>query len=83
MDSVFPEDSHDVAHLVGLGLIMGVIFLRPAYGFAEHRVDEAALHIHHHRLGILVAHHDALQHALGHLFVLFSRPSGAVRSSRS
>src|ERR1700753_2725744 len=45
---------------------MGVIFLRTADGLAHDRMDEAAFHLHHHRLGVLVADNDALQHALWH-----------------
>src|ERR1700750_578431 len=46
---------------------MGVIFLRTADGLAHDRMDEAAFHLHHHRLGVLVADNDALQHALWHI----------------
>src|ERR1700748_3765241 len=45
---------------------MGVIFLRTADGLAHDGMDEAAFHLHHHRLGVLVADNDALQHALWH-----------------
>src|SRR6201999_3076093 len=49
---------------------MGVVLLRTAHGLAQHGMCVAALNIHHHRLLVLVADHDTLEHALGHV----SRP---------
>src|SRR5882757_7517409 len=46
---------------------MGVVFLRAPHRLLHHRMGEAALHPHDHGLGLLVAHHLALQHALRHL----------------
>src|SRR5262245_46140804 len=60
----------DVVHLVLVGLIVGVIFLRASHRLLHHRVGEAALDAHHHGLVLLVAHHDALERALRHLWLL-------------
>src|SRR5207249_12073415 len=56
-------DGDDVADLVLIGLVVGVILLRAADGLLQHRVREAALDADHHRLVVLVADHDALQDA--------------------
>src|ERR1700739_1730312 len=65
-------DPHGVAHLELVALVVGVVFLRPADGLSEDRMREAALDAHHHRLALFVAHHDALQAALGHLLNLLT-----------
>src|SRR5215475_5472426 len=74
-------DPHDVVHLVLVGLIVGVIFLRASHRLLHHRVGEAAFHAHHHGLVLLVAHHDALERALRHLWLLRLgfRARGALR----
>src|SRR4051812_31009376 len=76
-------DPNDVARAVFIGLVVGVIFLRPPHGLLQHRMGEAAFHAHHHRLLLLVAHHDALERTLRHLYPLTStstsRPSSAAR----
>src|SRR3954468_15678187 len=59
-------DAHDVADLEALGFVVGVIFLRAADSFAQHRMDEAALHLDHDGLGVGIADHHTLQHAFWH-----------------
>src|SRR5258707_13649473 len=49
-------DAHEVADLVGLGFVVGVIFLRPPHSLSHHRMDEAALHLAHYGLGVRIAH---------------------------
>src|SRR5512143_393571 len=61
-------DAHDIACLVFAILAVGVICVRTAHGLAHDRMGEATLDLHHHGLRILVADHDALQHALWHYF---------------
>src|SRR5215471_974955 len=63
-------DPDDVVHLVLVGLIVGVVFLRAPHRLLHDRVSEAALDAHHHGLVLLVAHHDALERALRHLWLL-------------
>src|SRR5262249_7654649 len=63
-------DPDDVAHVVIILFVMGVIFLGTPYGLLHDRVGEAALHSHNHGLVLLVAHHDALKRALRHLCLL-------------
>src|SRR5262245_5838288 len=60
-------DPNDVVHVIFVGLVVGVVFLRTPYGLLHDRVGEAAFHAHHHGLVLLVAHDDALQHPLRHL----------------
>src|SRR5580704_11838248 len=57
-------DPHDVADRIFILLVVGVIVLAAPNGLLEHRVREAALDADHHRLVLLVAHHDALEHPL-------------------
>src|SRR3546814_12605962 len=45
---------------------MRMILLRAAHDLLEHRIGKAALNLHHYRLVILVADHDALQDSLRH-----------------
>src|SRR5262245_12520780 len=59
---------------------MRVVFLRAAHGLAHDRVDEAALHFHHHRLGIGVADHHALKYAFRHRRLLML---SSLRASRA
>src|SRR3954452_25120150 len=76
-------DPHHVAGAVFIGLVVGVIFLRAPHGLLQRRMGEAALHEHHHRLLLLVAHDNALERTLRHLYPLTStstsRPSSAAR----
>src|SRR6188768_169564 len=76
-------DPHRIADGVFIALVVSVIFLRPPDGLLQRRMGEAAIHAHHHRLLLLVAHHDALEHTLRHLCPLTStstsRPSSAAR----
>src|SRR5262245_19752164 len=60
-------DPDDVVHVIFVALVVGLIFLRAAHGLLHDRMGEAAFHAHHHGLVRLVAHDDALQHALRHL----------------
>src|SRR5215813_11863357 len=62
-------DSDDVTHRELVLLIVGVVFLRPPNGLLQDRMGEAALDAHHHRLVLLVAHDDALEHTLRHLAI--------------
>src|SRR5829696_7452009 len=76
-------DPNDVADAIFIGLVVGVILLRPPHGLLQRRVREAALHAHHHGLLLFVAHDDALERTLRHLYPLTStsprRPSSAAR----
>src|SRR4029450_3807444 len=60
-------DPDEVVHVIFVGFVVGVVFLRTPHGLLHDRVSEAAFHAHHHGLVPLVAHDDALQHALRHL----------------
>src|SRR5580658_4582529 len=60
-------DPDGVADLEFVVLVMRVILLGAPDDLAEDRVGEAALDPHHQSLVLLVADHDALQAALGHL----------------
>src|SRR6185312_487217 len=73
-DRLALANAHDVAGFVGLVFVMGVIFFRPPYGLAHDRVNEAPLHLDHHRLGVRVAHHHTLQYAFGHLALSYFFP---------
>src|SRR5579863_9437908 len=59
-------DPHHVADLELVVLVVRVIFLGPAHRLLEQRMGEAALDAHDHGLGLLVAHHDALEGTLRH-----------------
>src|ERR1700712_547319 len=59
-------DPHDVADPVLVGLVVGVILLRPPHGLLHDGMREAALHANHHGLGLLVADDNALQRSLRH-----------------
>src|SRR5229473_8253586 len=63
-------DPDEVAHVVFVGLVVGVVLLRAPHRFLHGRMGEAALDAHHHGLVLLVAHHDALERALRHLCLL-------------
>src|SRR5215510_987620 len=62
-------DPDDITHRELVLLVMGVVLLRPPNGLLQHRMGEAALDAHHHGLVLLVAHDDALEHALRHLVI--------------
>src|SRR5262249_40193177 len=53
-----------------VALVVGVVLLRAPHGLLHDRMGEAAFDAHHHRLVLLVAHHDALERALRHLCLL-------------
>src|SRR5258705_7059433 len=56
--------------------VVGVILLRTTHSLLHDRVREAAFDAHHDGLVLFVAHNDALQHALRHLYPLkTSRPA--------
>src|SRR5258708_1319922 len=57
-------DPDDVAHVIFVGLVVGVELLRAPHRLLHDRMREAALHAHHHGLVLLVAHDDALECAL-------------------
>src|SRR5882757_11495944 len=63
-------NTYDIAGLVGAGFVMRVILLAATDGLAEGRMRETAFDFDHDGLGALVAHHDALQDAFGHLCLL-------------
>src|SRR4051812_40228520 len=76
-------DPYGIADRVFVALVVSVILLRPPDGLLQRRMGEASVHAHHHRLLLLVAHHDALERTLRHLYPLTStstsRPSSAAR----
>src|SRR5262245_56755957 len=74
-------DPDDVVHVIFIGLVVGIVFFRAAHGLLHDRMGEAALHAHHHRLVLFVAHDDALQHALRHLSLTPPWLSRARRAS--
>src|SRR5579862_7565829 len=78
-------DTDNVADLELPALVVSMVVLGPANGLLHDGMGEAALHVHHHRLRILVAHHDTLEHALRHSVLPYSlsRPSAAARSVQS
>src|SRR5690606_36853629 len=63
-------DQDGVANLVGVVLIVRLVLLRHAHDLLHHRMREAALHLHHDGLVVLVADDDALQNTLWHGFYL-------------
>src|SRR5262249_58092220 len=63
-------DPDEVADVVLVDLVVGVVLLRAPHRLLHDRMGEAALDAHHHRLVLLVAHHDALERALRHLCLL-------------
>src|SRR5262249_29114569 len=69
-------DPYDVADRIGVGLVMSLVLLAAPHRLLEQRVGEAALDADDHRLVLLVAHHDALQHPLRHLPLLTSPACG-------
>src|SRR5262249_44182003 len=64
-------DPDQIAHVILVGLVVRVVFLRAADGLLHRRMGVAALHLHHDGLVLLVAHHDALERALRHLLILY------------
>src|SRR6516165_2648467 len=60
-------DPHDVADMVLVGLVMGVVFLGTANGLLHDRMGEPPFDAHDHGFVLLVANDYALQHALRHL----------------
>src|SRR5947209_10137645 len=63
-------DPHDVADMMLVGLVMGVVLLRAAHGFLHDGMREPPFDAHDHGLVLLVADNDALQCALRHSFLL-------------
>src|SRR5262245_18737031 len=74
-------DPDDVVHVIFVGFVVDVVLLRAAHGLLHDRMGEAALHAHHHRLVLLVAHDTALQHTLRHLSLTPPWLSRARRAS--
>src|SRR6266516_2549896 len=72
---------HDVAHVVLVGFIVGIIFLRAPHRLFHDWMREAALDAHHHGLVLLTADHDALERAPRHVCSLRCglRAHGALR----
>src|SRR5205085_2147759 len=60
-------DADDVARPEFPVLIVRVVFLRASHCLPHHRMGETAFNLHDHGLGVLVAHPDALENALGHV----------------
>src|SRR5437016_11384049 len=60
-------DADDVARPEFPVLIVRVVFLRASHCLPHHRMGETAFNLHDHGLGVLVAHHDALENAFGHV----------------
>src|SRR5665213_1504793 len=54
-------DPNLIANRVLVGLVVGVVFLRPADGLLHGRVGETPVDAHDHRLVLLVADDDALE----------------------
>src|SRR5580658_5975968 len=67
-------DPHHVADLELVVLVVRVVLLRAPNRLFEHRMSKATLDLDHHRLGLFVAYHDALQGTLWHLVPLNSSP---------
>src|SRR5690349_21422153 len=63
-------DPDHVADLGRVGLVMGVIVLGAAHRLLQKRMSEATLHLHHHRLVVLVGDDDSLKDAFGHPILL-------------
>src|SRR5215472_18440746 len=61
------DDAGDVAFLVGIGFVVRVVLLGAADGLLQQRVQEGALHAHHHGLVPLVGDHHALENSFRHL----------------
>src|SRR5215472_15661071 len=74
-------DPHHVADGVFVLLVVGEVLLRPPDGLLEQRMGEPALDPHDARLRLLVAHHDALEHALRHFGLLTSTSAGRRASA--
>src|SRR6185369_10683347 len=72
-------NANDITDLEFALFVMGVIFLRPANGLAQHGMGEAALHLDHHGLGILVADDGALKNSLRHGLNPWPGQRGAAR----
>src|ERR1700750_813519 len=60
-------DPHRVANPVLVGLVVGVVLLRPAHGLLHGRVRETPVDADDNRLVLLVADDDALERTLRHL----------------
>src|SRR6266545_4135570 len=60
-------DPDDVVHVIFVGLVVGVVFLRSPHRLLHDGMGEAALDADDHGLVLLVAHHDSLERALRHL----------------
>src|SRR5665213_1388729 len=60
-------DAHRLTLAELIGLVMGMVLLRPLDDLAVDRVRDPALDQHHHRLVGLVGYDPSGQHALGHL----------------
>src|SRR6266852_2689366 len=59
-------DPDDIAYMVLIGLVMGVVLFRAAHGLLHDRMGKSALDAHDHGLILLVADNNALQRALRH-----------------
>src|SRR5215468_4573978 len=63
-------DPDDVVNVIFVGLVVGVVLLGAPHRLLHHRMGKTALDPHDHGLVLLVAHHDALERALRHFFLL-------------
>ena len=72
-------NTYDVTDLELALFVMGVILLGAAHGLAHHRMDEAALHLHHDGLLVLVADDSALEDSLRHGLNPWPGQRGAAR----
>src|SRR5262249_16545514 len=74
-------DPDDVVNVIFVGLVVGVVLLGAPHRLLHHRMGKTALDPHDHGLVLLVAHHDALERALRHFFLLRLRfrARGALR----
>src|SRR5258705_5973655 len=75
-------DPDHVAHVIFVGLVVGVVLLRPTHRLLHHRMGVAALDAHDDGLVLLVADDSALERALRHLETsTWTSSSGARRAS--
>src|SRR3954451_22550510 len=63
-------DPHDVADLGHIGLVMRMVVFGAANRLLQQWMGEAALHLDHDRLVVLVGNDDALQDAFWHPILL-------------
>src|SRR5262245_12420834 len=77
-------DPDDIAHVIFVGLIMGVVLLGAPHRLLHHRMGVTAFDPHDDGLVLIVAHHDTLELALRHFETSISTstsPSDARRAS--